>query len=335
MESGTMDYTDQIRRQYAKYLIMFPASPKLSAEKVADRTKKANTPELWRMHPVHEAFEFNAEAGQVRRTVNPGRLQSGLAGEYFMVKVGANLRVPRAAFILLGVEPRPSPNHTADHITRLFKYDDAISNVRWSTKRGQVLNRDMPPRKDAFTYQSSLSASFDVLVDENIDALTAQQKYGGTILSLRQIVTPSRIARGANRWNGLLWRKAPHKTVMDGEIWLNFTVYNGIELKPGSFISNMGRIRNLFGKETTGTLESDHGYLVTNTTTLNGQTLKVYYHIAVCTIFHGTKPTSEHTVDHKNRIKTDNRADNLHWATWGEQNINKQPRTNYFLLTQE
>lgn len=50
---------------------------------------------------------------------------------------------------------------------------------------------------------------------------------------------------------------------------------------------------------------------------------KIAVHILVCTTFHGPKPTETHSVDHVNRIKTDNRSENLRWATKLEQALNR------------
>jgi hypothetical protein len=42
----------------------------------------------------------------------------------------------------------------------------------------------------------------------------------------------------------------------------------------------------------------------------------------VCLTFHGIKPSDKHTVDHKNDVRSDDRAINLGWATFSENNQN-------------
>lgn len=46
-------------------------------------------------------------------------------------------------------------------------------------------------------------------------------------------------------------------------------------------------------------------------------------HVLVAKAFLGPRPTAEHTVDHINRVKTDNQVANLQWATRYQQAINK------------
>lgn len=57
----------------------------------------------------------------------------------------------------------------------------------------------------------------------------------------------------------------------------------------------------------------------------------------ICSLFHGEPPTKHHQAAHNNGIKTDNRAENLRWATvsenatdrthHGTQNMNTLPAT--------
>lgn len=47
-----------------------------------------------------------------------------------------------------------------------------------------------------------------------------------------------------------------------------------------------------------------------------------WFHILVCTAFHGPRPTPKHQVDHINRDKWDNRPENLRWVTCHENHMN-------------
>lgn len=47
-----------------------------------------------------------------------------------------------------------------------------------------------------------------------------------------------------------------------------------------------------------------------------------WFHILVCTAFHGTRPSLRHQVDHINRDRFDNRPENLRWVTPRENRLN-------------
>lgn len=58
--------------------------------------------------------------------------------------------------------------------------------------------------------------------------------------------------------------------------------------------------------------------------TRDKQGIKLKVHYLICITFNGPKPSSKHTVDHINRDPGDNRAENLRWATYNEQALNRE-----------
>lgn len=96
---------------------------------------------------------------------------------------------------------------------------------------------------------------------------------------------------------------------LEGERW---SVANGIE------ISNLGRVKCAFGIPYFPETGNREGYM---------RTRGHFVHVLVALAFVGPKPSPQHTVDHKNRVRNDNRAENLRWATKKEQHANQAERT--------
>lgn len=82
-------------------------------------------------------------------------------------------------------------------------------------------------------------------------------------------------------------------------------------------VSNLGNVRNINGKIKSQQLDR-YGYLVTDLY-INGKCKNVKVHRLVAQTFI-PNPENKPTVNHKNEIKSDNRVDNLEWATIKEQN---------------
>lgn len=100
---------------------------------------------------------------------------------------------------------------------------------------------------------------------------------------------------------------------VDQEVW--FACPDGRGLYD---VSNMGRVRswnnNRWGRRSEPKLmklsRSSDGYLTVNL----GRGVIRRVHLLVCTAFHGQRPEG-HEAAHGNGVQTDNRADNLRWAT--------------------
>jgi len=67
---------------------------------------------------------------------------------------------------------------------------------------------------------------------------------------------------------------------------------------------------------------------------LNNEATEISAHIIICTIFHGHKPYPNYTVDHIDRIKTNNKPSNLRWASKSEQALNRNKNARNHLITQ-
>jgi hypothetical protein len=91
-----------------------------------------------------------------------------------------------------------------------------------------------------------------------------------------------------------------------------------IPTAPGYEASSLGRIRNAArGNVLSPSLNPETGYLQT-TVSIKGRRKTHAVHRAVCAAFHGEPPTTGHQAAHGNGIRTDNRAENLRWATPSE-----------------
>ncbi len=257
--------------------------------------------EEWRIIPGHETHEVSSH-GRLR-TIWTGYITLGSSvGGYMMTYLRKYMHVLVA---LTFIGPRPSPIHTVDHINRI-PGDNHVSNLRWATPKEQVNNRNPSTTQSKAlmcpVVQSNLDGTFVARFDSVKDALkairgTAQTLYGAL--------------KGRNHTaGGFLWEY--EYVTIEGEVWKE---YEGVP------VSNMGRVKKANGTIGYGGINGLYGY---RNTRVNGKPIQV--HTLVALLFIGPQPSSEHTVDHINRITNDNKASNLRWATKVEQRRN-QTRT--------
>jgi len=205
--------------------------------------------------------------------------------------------VVAAAFLPI----RPSENHTIDHKDR-NKGNNRIDNLRWATWSEQMLNRKSTlNRADSRPVEVNFGEGWTQCDSVN----EAIRTYGFNAGSL------GRVLRGNwPRVNGAAVRYVnTNKDDFENEVW---------KIVDGHPISNRGRVKSNRWKSPAYTpVPIQAGYC---------KAFGRYVHQLVMQGFGPPRPLGEHTIDHINRIRNDNRIENLRWATWETQNGNRAPK---------
>jgi hypothetical protein len=219
--------------------------------------------------------------------------------------------------------PRPTKEHTVDHIDRI-RHNNHSSNLRWASKIVQYDNRVTVERRSDFRL---LQAAYDLQFNEIVDSeVSIPNRFGLSHQQLQMGVYQTRV--NSSRMHGYYWRYKPNLNQI-GEEWRPLSNYGEIQLRAGYMISSHGRFFletggcGASGQYRRGSLNPGHGYLQTSFKTHDGKVKQALVHIAVCETFHGPKPTPTHTVDHIDRDRTNNCSENLRWATKRAQNTNR------------
>lgn len=98
---------------------------------------------------------------------------------------------------------------------------------------------------------------------------------------------------------------------MENEIWKPIPGY-----EDRYSVSNYGRIMGIRGRPRK--LKTNNGgYSAISLNDASGRSYKLV-HVLVANAFLGPKPSTDHEVNHKNGIKTDNAQGNLEWVTKSE-----------------
>lgn len=87
--------------------------------------------------------------------------------------------------------------------------------------------------------------------------------------------------------------------------------------------SNFGQIRRIGGNPLRPAKDKKSGYLNVGLWR-SGRGKKFWVHRLVCEAFHGPAPSRHHDAAHYNRIRHDNRPENLRWATRAQNEHDKK-----------
>lgn len=158
----------------------------------------------------------------------------------------------------------------------------------------------------------AVNADGEVLKTYN-STLLAAKELGLGHLALQTLVNSGQVAEGVvyrrhfpkldvpEAWYKILPTELPD--------WISDSI-RGLE---GTYVSDAGRVVSAQGYLYVDDPKREKCYRM-----FQGR----FYHIVMCYAFHGPPPDAEHTPDHRNRDRLDNRAVNLRWATRLEQGTN-------------
>jgi len=181
--------------------------------------------------------KYTCDALGVIKHKKSGKTPSYGKGEYNMCTVydndgnRRNIQVARAVASTFLGKP-PTLEHTADHIISKQKKNDALTNIRWLCKKGQVNNRIMPE-----THKSAF-----IVVKDGIEKTVKEwvEHMNATKTPEEREFTRGMIEGYAQRkTRGFAYKEYPN---LEGEKWLEI---EGSKTKRGDYwkISNMNRVK--------------------------------------------------------------------------------------------
>ncbi len=262
--------------------------------------------EEWKHFPAIGGRSFSkyevSSLGQIRNkktgwifSVRPDA--SGYVRNEFVDDEGNSIKIFAHVIAVRAFLGEPdSDDLTVDHINRK-PTDNRAVNLRWATRKQQVANSDQSncKAKGQPVIQYTMSMK-EIKRWPNIAAAAKKLRIPGTNISMA--------CKGSYSYaGGFKW--AYERQDLDGEIWKECeSMYVQV--------SNMGRIK------------PPHCHIVYGSKTANGYLIygdpKKYVHVMIAETFL-PNPKKKPQVNHKDTNGTNNKLENLEWATGSENSI--------------
>lgn len=197
------------------------------------------------------------------------------------------------------IGPRPSPDHTVDHINH-DRGDNRVCNLRWASKAEQLANQKS---MDLSTHKANNPVEYRRVGDVNW-TLCRSQNHASRLLGCLGSHISLCVNGKRNTHAGYEFRRPPVEEI-DGEVWRECDTFE---------VSNMGRIKHKSSPPFKPVAARGMPYAMFSNHAV---------HRIVAWAFLGDPPFDGATIDHCNRDKSDNRASNLRWASPKEQRANQ------------
>ncbi len=262
--------------------------------------------EEWKNFPVIDGMNFSkyevSSLGQ-RRNKKSGYIfstkpdSSGYVCNEFRDDKGKSKRISAHIIVVKAfIGESKSTGLTVDHINR-EPTDNRLINLRWATKKQQTVNSD----------RSKCGPRGQPVIQYTMD-MEEIKRWPNIITAAKELrIHKSNISQACKgsykQVGGFKW--VYERQDLDGEIWKNYEPMN-------VQVSNMGRIKSpnchiVYGSKTT------QGYMTYGTPAR-------FVHVMVAKTFL-PNPKKKPEVNHKDKIGTNNKSENLEWATRSEQMI--------------
>ena len=222
---------------------------------------------------------------------------------------------------LENIENKPTVNHINNNTL-----DNRSCNLEWSTMKEQNIHKYKTNNK--FEKRSNIKSIWRL----NCDTLEKIEKYESTTQAVKWIKENNltktnnelnlsqkliNVSNGKNKTAyGFKWEYEYNinQNIMDNEIWKEIP-FEIIKIN-NYFISDYGRIRNNRG-EILNLSPQINGYVIVN---INKNILGVHRLVALVFL---PNLNNKEFVNHIDGIKSNNKLDNLEWATCLENNLHK------------